>query len=106
MENGETDLNAAWGDGYGHRANKFFFGAPYLDGRHPSIFVGRGCYTRHKFYTFDVDPATHKLTERWNWVCSVGGPWFGQGYHNFGVADVDMDGRDEIVFGSMIMERE
>lgn len=104
LEPGETDWTAAWGDGTGHRATKHYFGAPYLDGRHPSIFVGRGCYTRHKFYTFDVDPATHKLTERWNWVCSVGGPWFGQGYHNFGVADVDMDGRDEIVFGSMIID--
>ena len=104
LEPGETDWTAAWGDGTGHRATKHYFGAPYLDGRHPSIFVGRGCYTRHKFYTFDVDPATHKLTERWNWVCSVGGPWFGQGYHNFGVADVDMDGRDEIVFGSMVID--
>ena len=104
LEPGETDWTAAWGDGSGHRATKHYFGAPYLDGKHPSIFIGRGCYTRHKFYTFDVDPATHKLTERWNWVCSAGGPWFGQGYHNFGVADVDMDGRDEIVFGSMVID--
>ncbi len=31
-----------WGDDYGHRANKFFFGAPYLDGVKPSIFIGQG----------------------------------------------------------------
>ena len=35
FESGESDLNKAWGDGYGHRASKFFFGAPYLDGRKP-----------------------------------------------------------------------
>lgn len=104
LEPGETDLAAAWGDRTGHRASKHYFGAPYLDGRHPSVFIGRGCYTRHKFYAFDVDPATHKLKERWNWSCGARGPWFGQGYHNFGVADVDMDGRDEIVFGSMIID--
>ena len=64
LESGETDLNAAWGDGYGHRSNKFFFGAPYLDGRKPSIFLARGIYTRHKMVAYDVDPETHRLTER------------------------------------------
>ena len=104
LESGETDWVAGWGDGTGHRATKHYFGAPYLDGRHPSVFIGRGCYTRHKFYAFDVDPATHRLTERWHWMCNTGGPWFGQGYHNFAVADVDMDGRDEIMFGSMTID--
>ena len=46
FESGESDLNAAWGDSYGHRSMKFFFGAPYLDGRKPSIFLARGIYTR------------------------------------------------------------
>ncbi len=105
LEPGETDLNAAWGDGYGHRSSKHFFGAPYLDGRKPSIFLARGIYTRHKMVAYDVDPATHELTERWRWNCnSPGSPWYGQGYHNYQVADVDWDGRDEIVFGSMVID--
>lgn len=105
FEAGETDLNAAWGDGYGHRSNKHFFGAPYLDGRNPSIFLARGIYTRHKMIAYDVDPATHQLIERWRWNCNTpGSPWFGQGYHNYSVADVDWDGRDEIVFGSMVID--
>lgn len=105
LENGETDLNAAWGDGYGHRANKFFFGAPYLDGRHPSIFLARGIYTRHKMIAYDVNPETHELVERWRWLNNEpGSPWFGEGYHNFGIADVDWDGRDEIVYGSMVVD--
>ena len=103
LENGETDLNAAWGDGYGHRSTKHFFAAPVLDGRKASIFLARGAYTRHRMVAFDVDPATHQLTERWRWE-DVGGQWWGQGYHNFGIADVDMDGRDEIVFGSMVID--
>ena len=105
LENGETDLNTAWGDGYGHRSTKHFFGAPYLDGRKPSIFLARGIYTRHKMIAYDVNPTTHELTERWRWNCNTpGSPWYGQGYHNFAVADVDWDGRDEICFGSMVID--
>ena len=98
-------VNNEWGDGYGHRSSKYFFAAPYLDGRKPSIFLGRGIYTKHKFITYDVDPATHKLVERWRWNdLGAGSPWFAQGYHNMGIADVDWDGRDEIVFGSMVID--
>ena len=104
LESGETDFNKAWGDGYGHRASKHFFGAPYFDGRKPSIFLARGIYTRHKMIAYDVDPATHELKERWRWFNNSNGPWKGQGYHNYAVADVDMDGRDEIVFGSMVID--
>ena len=104
LESGETDVKAAWGDGYGHRASKHFFGAPFLDGRKPSIFLARGIYTRHKMIAYDVDPSTHKLVERWRWFNNTNGPWKGQGYHNYGIADVDWDGRDEIVFGSMVID--
>lgn len=105
LEAGETDLKKAWGDGYGHRSSKYFFGAPYLDGKHPSIFLGRGIYTRHKFIAYDVDPKTHDLNVRWKWTNNQpGSPWYGQGYHNYIVADVDWDGRDEIVWGSMVID--
>ena len=105
LEDGEKDLKAAWGDGYGHRSSKYFFGAPYLDGKHPSIFLGRGIYTRHKFIAYDVDPKTHDLNVRWKWTNNQpGSPWYGQGYHNYIVADVDWDGRDEIVWGSMVID--
>lgn len=105
LESGETDLSKAWGDGYGHRSSKYFFGAPYLDGRKPSIFMARGIYTRHKMIAYDVDPVTHQLTERWRWNCNESSsPYYGQGYHNYAIADVDCDGRDEICFGSMVID--
>ena len=105
LEAGETSLDAAWGDGYGHRSTKHFFGAPCLDGRHPSIFLARGIYTRHKMVALDVNPDTHELTERWRWNCNTpGSSWYGQGYHNYAIADVDWDGRDEICFGSMVID--
>ena len=107
FEAGETDYATAWGkNDTGHRSTKHYFGAPYFDGRKPSIFLGRGCYTRHKFIALDVDPATHELTTRWRWANNGGwsDPWFGNGYHNFAIGDVDWDGRDEIIFGSMIID--
>ena len=104
LESDESDVNKAWGDGYGHRASKHFFGAPYLDGRKPYIFLGRGIYTRHKFITYEVDTLTHELKENWRWYNNTNGPWKGQGYHNYAVADVDWDGRDEICFGGMVID--
>ena len=95
-----------WGDGYGHRSTKHYFGAPFLDGRKAYVFLGRGCYTKHHMKAFSVDPETHKLTLYWEWKCDEGwdSPWYGNGFHNFGIADVDWDGRDEICFGSMVID--
>ena len=105
FESNETKGDAnVWGD-LGHRMQKHYFGAPYLDGEHASIFLGRGAYTRHKFCALDVNPATHELTQRWRWNCyDSNSEWFGNGFHNYQIADVDMDGRDEIVFGSMVID--
>lgn len=116
LENGETDVAEAWwysaqytGTGkpgiLGHRDSKYFMGAPYLDGQHPSLFLGRGIYTRHKMIALNIDRNSHKLSELWRWNCNDrNSPWFGNGYHNFLIADVDEDGRDEIVYGSMVID--
>ncbi len=103
LESGETDLNAAWGDGYGHRSSKYFMGAPFLNGRKASLFLGRGIYTRHKMMALDLN--NHQWSTRWTWACNnSSSPWYGNGYHNFVIADVDEDGRDEIVYGSMVID--
>lgn len=104
LENGENDLNAAWGDGYGHRSSKYFFGVPYLNGQEPTLFMARGIYTRHKMMVMYLD-YQNKWAQLWTWNNNTSGsPWYGQGYHNFIIADVDEDGRDEIVYGSMVID--
>ncbi len=101
----ERGVVADWGDEYGKRCRRQYFGAAYFDGRHPSIFLGRGCYTKHLMKAFDVDHTTHKLSLRWAWECNVSSsPWYGQGYHNFQIADVDWDGRDEVLLGAMVID--
>lgn len=105
LESGESSLNTAWGDDYGHRSTKHFLGAPVLDGRHASLFLGRGIYTRHKMIAMDLNRNTHTWSTRWTWNCNnSSSPWYGNGYHNFIIADVDEDGRDEIVYGSMVID--
>ena len=104
LEAGESDLNAAWGDGYGHRSSKYFFGVPYLNGQEPTLFMARGIYTRHKMMVMYLD-YQNKWAQLWTWNNNTSGsPWYGQGYHNFIIADVDEDGRDEIVYGSMVID--
>ncbi len=98
---------AFWWNGnskaYGHRANKFHFGAPYLDGRHPSIYLGRGCYTNLHMATYDL--VNGKLQRRWAYYTDdTSSPFYGQGYHNFCIVDVDMDGRDEICHGNCVID--
>lgn len=99
-----TDYGTDWGDSYGHRGTKIFMGAPFLDGRNASMFFARGIYTKTEMRAYDVDKSTHQLTLRWSWSSGSSGDWYGQGYHNFAIADVDMDGRDEIVYGSMVID--
>ena len=95
----------AWGDGSGHRSSKYFMGAPFLDGRKASLFLGRGIYTRHKMIAMDLDRDNHTWSETWRWNCNdSSSPWYGQGNHNFVIADVDEDGCDEIVYGSMVID--
>ena len=93
-----------WGDGYGHRSSKYFFGAPVLDGRKASLYLGRGIYTKELMAAYDINPDTHQLTQRWTWSCTSNNAWYGNGYHNYCIADVDEDGRDEIVYGSMVID--
>ena len=105
LESGETNLNNAWGDGYGHRSTKHFLGAPVLDGRNASLFLARGIYTRHKMIAMDLNKSTHKWSTRWTWSNNTkGSKWYGQGNHNYIIADVDWDGRDEIIYGSMCID--
>lgn len=105
LESGESNEKSAWGDNYGHRSTKHFLGAPVLDGRNASLFLARGIYTRHKMIAMDLDRGSHQWTERWRWNNnSKSSPWYGQGNHNYVIADVDEDGRDEIVYGSMVID--
>lgn len=90
---------AAWGDSYGNRVDRFLGGVAYLDGRRPSAIFSRGYYTRAVVAAWDYRDGV--LSSRWVFdTDKEGSAVRGQGSHWFAVADVDGDGRDDIVYGA------
>jgi rhamnogalacturonan endolyase len=91
---------SSWGDNYGNRVDRFLAGTAYLDGQRPSIIMARGYYTRSVIVAWDYRNGA--LTRRWTFDSNAAGSQYaGQGNHQFSVADVDADGRDEIIYGAM-----
>ncbi len=94
---------SSWGDTSGNRMDRFLAGTAYLDGENPSMIFSRGYYTKTYIAAFDF--VDGKIQERWLFDSTKAGNQFaGQGNHNLSIADVDADGADEIVFGSMTID--
>jgi rhamnogalacturonan endolyase len=96
---------SSWGDSYGNRVDRFLAGTAYLDGSRPSIVMARGYYTRSVISAWDFRGG--QLTQRWTFdsaAQSNRSAWEGKGNHQLSVADVDGDGRDEIIYGSMAID--
>ena len=103
---GRGDVES-WGDGYGNRSERYLATTAYLDGEHLSAVFTRGYYARTALWAVDFDG--RRLTTRWLFDTaaldpSVRGAWEGQGFHSLRTADVDFDGKDEIMFGSMTVD--
>ena len=101
-------MNAVWGDNYGNRIDRFLACVAYLDGQRPSVVMCRGYYTRTVLAAWDWREG--KLTKRWVFdsdkIAFEGerNPWMGQGNHSLTVGDVDEDGKDEIIYGAMVVD--
>ncbi|MFO1488902.1 MAG: rhamnogalacturonan lyase [Verrucomicrobiota bacterium] len=100
------ELQQLWGDGNGNRSERYLAGVACLDGRLPSVIMCRGYYTRTTLAAWDWRDG--RLSLRWLFDSDDGTPgnreYRGQGNHNLTVADVDGDGRDEIIYGACTID--
>ncbi len=96
----------SWGDGYGNRVDRFLAGVAYLDGVTPSVIMCRGYYTRTVLVAYNFKDG--ELHEVWTFDSNESGlyNWSGQGNHQLSVADVDADGRDEIIYGAITINHD
>lgn len=93
-----------WGDNRANRSDRFLACIAYLDGIHPSVVMCRGYYARTVLAAFNWDGKN--LKNHWTFDTDQPGNehFAGQGNHNLRVADIDGDGCDEIVYGSMTVD--
>ncbi len=105
---------SAWGDAYGNRVDRFLSAVAYLDGEKPSAvfcrgYYSRSCLTAYDFVDTNNDGIGDKLQIRWkfdtnDYPVSIYGETEAQGNHGLSVNDLDNDGKDEIVYGALIVD--
>lgn len=87
----------SWGDDYGNRSERHLMTVAYVDGERPSVILLRGTYT--KLFAEAWNFRDGELSRVWQWSRTGGG-----GFHNVRVGDIDADGKDEIINGSMAID--
>ncbi|HEY0968880.1 MAG TPA: hypothetical protein VGD88_15925 [Opitutaceae bacterium] len=92
-----------WGDNTGNRASRHLMAVAYLDGKTPSVLAARGTYGRMKVDAWTLK--NRKLEKVWRWT-NERAPfnYQGQGQHSIRVGDIDGDGMDEIINGSLAID--
>ena len=77
----------------------------YLDGKTPCLVVNRGTYTTIRLVAYQFHQG--RLERLWAWDSreeTGRGRYNSQGAHIMHAADVDEDGRDEIIIGSAVVD--
>jgi rhamnogalacturonan endolyase len=100
-----------WGDSYGNRVDRFLMAVAYLDGVHPSLVLGRGIFgpqngftARNELTAWDYNGTDLSLKWWFKAGPSVNSNYVAQGVYNMIPADVDGDGKDEIIYGAMAID--
>ncbi|MBC7288313.1 MAG: hypothetical protein H5T86_09770 [Armatimonadetes bacterium] len=103
-ETGEVRQRLPWPSREGfedyNRYCRNFLYIAYLDGREPHLIAQRGTYGIIKIAAYNG-----ALEQVWYWEASGEyEPYRGQGAHTAVAADIDQDGRDEVVFGAAALD--
>jgi len=94
-----------WADMTGNRSSRHMLGVAYLDGKTPSVLVVRGTYGLMKVDAWTL--RNRKLEKIWRWT-NERAPfkYQGQGQHSIKTGDIDGDGFDEILNGSIAIDHD
>ena len=101
----ERDKVQNWGDNSGNRSLRHMMGIAYLDGKTPSVLAVRGIYGMMKIDAWVF--RDKKLEKVWRWT-NERAPFMyqGQGQHSIKTGDIDNDGCDEILNGSVAIDHD
>jgi rhamnogalacturonan endolyase len=94
-----------WGDNTGNRSSRHMMGVAYLDGKTPAVLAVRGIYGMMKIDAWVLKDK--KLQKVWRWT-NERAPFMyqGQGQHSIKTGDIDGDGCDEILAGSIAIDND
>lgn len=101
------EMKAIWDDNYANRSDRFLAGVGYLDGKNPSIIMARGYYARSVVAAYQF--VNGKISTQWVFDSKaeeIPPSFSGQGNHQLSIADIDGDGKDEIIYGAMAIDHD
>lgn len=108
---------SAWGDAYGNRVDRYLSAVAYLNGQTPCAVFSRGyysrtCLTAYTLVDTNSDGIGDKLNTYWKFDTNDLLEQYdkelieAQGNHNLSVNDIDNDGKDEIIYGSLVVDHD
>ena len=102
-----------YGDDYGNRSERYLATVGYLDGTSPSMIFARGYYTKKgdpksgRSVIAAYDFKDGKLSQTWRFdTVDYNNEYLGQGNHSMAVADIDFDGKDEVIYGALAVDHD
>ena len=95
-----------WGDSSGNRVDRFLACAASLDGKTVSVVTLRGYYGKTTACAYNLIDSRLTEVARFDTSDDSMGIYAGQGNHNIAAADIDGDGCDEILTGSLCLDND
>lgn len=106
VQRGSLGASSGWGGGAvdnGSYSERYLAGVAYLNGRTPSLIMCRGYYYRATVGAYNWDGENFELIWMRDDKEKSSDNLYGKGAHSLSVADVDNDGRDEIIYGAAVI---